>query len=348
MNREEAFSKLSKPNIDDKVLLLTHIDMDAAGAELLCKWAFKKLTVKHLSNSKMSQGILDYVKYNVENKEYDMIIIDDISCSIEVADDIDKIKNSMKIVLLDHHDTAVALNKYDWALVSSGLLEDSFMAGRYKDISKAHSSGASLMYDYLSYNGVLTATDFIKEITHLIAAYDTWDWNYLLGKDEKYSTLDKLCDIYGLERFVDEMLCRALMDSTINSLFNGKDIKMLEEYEEKVNEYLDGIKEYLVDSELTLDSSEKLSVVWCFTTNYLQETFALMKESFPGRDLYLINYGTGIALRTDNQDIHVGNFARERYGGGGHPGAAGFGMSQEIKKKCLEVILGGTINNKEN
>lgn len=347
MDREEAFSKLSRPNANDNVLLLTHIDMDAAGAELLCKWVFKNLTVKHLSNSKMSQSILDYIKYNAENKEYDMVIIDDISCSIEVADEIDKLKDNMKIVLLDHHDTAIALNKYDWALVSSELLKDSFMVGRYKDISEAHSSGASLMYDYLNYSGVLKATDFIKEIIHLIAAYDTWDWNNILGKDEKYSTLCKLCDIYGLDGFVEEMFCRALKDTTVNSLFNSKDIKMLEEYEERINEYLDGIKEYLVDSELTLDCNKKLSVVWCFTTHYLQETFALMKENFPNRDLYLINYGNGIALRTDNPDIHVGNFARERYGGGGHPGAAGFGISQEIKKQMLEIILGGTLNDKE-
>ena len=176
MNKKEAFSKLVKPNILDSVLLLTHVDMDAAGAEILCKWVFQDLTVVHLGNTKMSQGILDYVKDNAENRQYDLIIIDDISCSIEVADEIDRIKDNMKIVLLDHHDTAIDLNKYNWALVCSGLLEDSFMSSKYTNINRAHSSGASLMYDYLEYNELLEGTSFLKELIHLIAAYDTWDW----------------------------------------------------------------------------------------------------------------------------------------------------------------------------
>lgn len=346
MNKKEAFNKLVKPTIIDSVLLLTHVDMDAAGAEILCKWVFQNdLVVKHLGNTEMSQGILDYVKDNAENKQYDLIIIDDISCSIEVADEIDKIKDNMKIVLLDHHDTAIDLNKYDWALVCSGLLEDSFMKDKYEDVNKAHSSGASLMYDYLEYNGLLNGTSFLKEIIHLIAAYDTWDWHDLLGENERYSALDKLCDIYGLEGFVEEMYERALNDFTTKSILNNKDLKMLSDYKEKVDEYLESIKDYFVESELTLDSDEKLNVVWCFTTSYLQETFTLMKEMFPKRDLYIINFGTGISLRTENENIHVGNFARQRYGGGGHPGAAGFGLSQEIKRKCMEIILGGTLNN---
>lgn len=344
MDKKEAFSKLAKPDICDKVLLLTHIDMDAAGAEVLCKWVFKDLTVKHFSNAKMSQGILDYIKANAESNEYDLIIIDDISCTDEVADEIDKIKGSMKIILLDHHDTANELNKYEWALVSSSLLDDSFMISKYEDASKAHSSGASLMYDYLSYNGILDETSFLKELVHTIAAYDTWDWHDLLGDNEQYSTLDKLCDIYGLDNFIEEMYNRALHGYTSKVLFSDKDFKMLSAYEDKVNEYLESIKEYFTESELTFDSSEKYNVVWCFTTSYIQETFGLMKKMFPGKDLYIINYGTGISFRTESEDIHVGNFARQRYGGGGHPGAGGFGLSQEIKRQCLGVMLGGELN----
>lgn len=345
MNREEAFNKLVKPNILDSVLLLTHVDMDAAGAEILCKFVFTDLTVKHLNNNKMSQGILDYVRANIENKQYDLIIIDDISCTNEVADEISNIKGDMRIVLLDHHDTAVSLNKYDWALVSSGLLEDSFMKNKYKDASKAHSSGASLMYDYLDYYVLLDDTSFLKELIHLIAAYDTWDWHNLLGENERYSKLDKLCDIYGLEGFVEEMYNRARCNYTAKDIFNNKDLTVLRQYQEKLNEYLENIKENFIESELILDSNEKLSTIWCFTSSYLQETFELMKELYPNKDLYIINFGTGISLRTGNENIHVGNFAKQRYGGGGHPGAAGFGLSHEIQRKCMEIILRGELNN---
>lgn len=346
MNRNEAFKKLAKPHRDDKVLLLTHIDMDAAGTEILCKNVFTDLTVKHLNNNKMSEGILNSVMSNIESNMYDIVIIDDISCSIEVADKINEVKNNMKIVLLDHHNTAEELNRYDWALVVSELLEDSFMVDRYKNPDKAHSSGASLMYDYLEYNGLLDGTGFLKELIHIIAAYDTWDWHDILGENERYSSMDKLCDIYGLDGFVEEMYNRSLESYTAAGLFNTKDINKLRDYQEKVDEYLESIKESFVESTLTIEDT-KYSIVWCFTSSFLQETFILMKELFPNKDLYIIDFGGGMSLRTENPELHVGKFARQRYGGGGHPGAAGFGLTQEMKRKCLEIIMGGTINNIE-
>ena len=346
MNRDEAFKKLVKPHKDDKVLLLTHIDMDAAGAEILCYSTFKDLTVKHLNNNNMSDGILYNVTSNTDSNKYDLIIIDDISCSLKVANKIDEMKDTIKIVLLDHHSTAAELNKYSWASVVSELLEDSFMVDKYKEPSKAHSSGASLMYDYLEYNGLLEGTGFLKELIHIIAAYDTWDWHDLLGENERYSSMDKLCDIYGLDDFVGEMYSRSLQCYTAAGLFNSKDLYKLESYKEKVDEYLESIKDSFVESTLTLENDE-YSIAWCFTSSYLQETFLLMKEMLPNKDLYIIDFGDGVSLRTDNPDLHVGMFARKRYGGGGHPGAAGFGLTQEVKRKCLEIIMGGTINNIE-
>lgn len=346
MKRDEAFKKLVKPHKDDKVLLLTHIDMDAAGAEILCRRVFKDITVKHLNNNKMSDGILYNVTTNNDSNKYDLILIDDISCSLDVANKVDELKDTMKIVLLDHHNTAEELNKYSWASVVSELLEDSFMVDKYDEPSKAHSSGASLMCDYLEYNGLLEETEFIKELIHVIAAYDTWDWHNLLGENVRYPNMDKLCDIYGLEDFVDEMYERSLANYTANNLFTSKDLDKLVRYQEKVDEYLESIKDNIVESTLTLENDE-YSIAWCFTSSYLQETFSLMKEMLPNKDLYIIDFGSGVSLRTDNPDLHVGMFAKKRYGGGGHPGAAGFRLKHEIKRKCLETIMGGTIKDIE-
>lgn len=343
MNSEQIFGKLDRPSISDKVLLLTHNDMDAAGVEILCRLVFNNLTVKHLNNSIMSQGILDSVKKNTIIREYDMILIADISCTLDVADEIDNVIGNNKLVLLDHHDTALDLNKYRWAAVHSELLTDSFMKNKYIGKDNAHSSGASLMYDYLKYCGILKETNLLKELIHIIAAYDTWDWNYLLGKEEKYETMDKLCDIYGLEMFVEEMFTRLVDDKTTDTLFNEKDIKLLSNYEDKVNEHLAFIKDYLFEDKLTFDNDKVYNVVWCFTGSYLQETFALMKEVYKNRDLYIINYGTGISFRTDKPDLHIGNFVKDRYSGGGHAGAGGFSLSHEVKRKCLEISLGGTL-----
>ena len=72
--------------------------MDAAGAEILCRLGFNNLTVKNLSNNKMSDSILEAVQKNNETHEYDVILIDDISCSMENAKEIDDLKKKHNII----------------------------------------------------------------------------------------------------------------------------------------------------------------------------------------------------------------------------------------------------------
>lgn len=348
-----VFDKLDRVSLSDRVLLLTHVDMDAAGAEILSRLTFKDLTVKNLSNNEMSKGILSAVIEEAELGYYDkhdIIIVNDISCNMDDAEEIDKIlkETGISLVLLDHHDTALGLNKFKWALVKPDMFKESCIADKYAPeiIEKAHSSGASLMYDYLVINDIMERTPFLDELIHIIAAYDTWDWHDLLGENERYSSMDKLCDIYGLDDFVDEMYSRSLECYTAEEVFNSKDIYKLEKHKKKVDEYLGSIKDSFVESTLTFENDE-YNIAWCFTSSYLQETFILMKEMLPNKDLYIIDFGNGVSLRTDNPYMHVGMFASQRYGGGGHPGAAGFGLTQEVKRKCLEIIMGGTINNIE-
>ena len=58
-------------------------------------------------------------------------------------------------------------------------------------------------------------------------------------------------------------------------------------------------------------------------------------------DLYFVHYGTGISIRTDT-DLNVAQFAMN-YGGGGHPGAGGIKISQELLQNQLEAALNGTV-----
>ena len=164
MTRKELFDRLYKPSKTNKVLLLTHNDEDAAGAEIVCRNVFSNITVKNFSNNEMSKGILTEVQDNANSNEFDLIIIADISCNEEDAVEVNKVVNNCNIVLLDHHPTAVHLNKYKWAKVESGLLNDSFMVSWYKDVdkTKAHSSGASLVYDYLDYNNLIKSNNKLK------------------------------------------------------------------------------------------------------------------------------------------------------------------------------------------
>ena len=157
--------------------------------------------------------------------------------------------------------------------------------------------------------------------------------------------MDKLCDIYGMRVFVDEMYQRALKNYNSFELCNEKDMFMLEIWKTKLDDHLEHIKTAFKEATLTLENNTTLDIVWCITSDYLQDTFELMKTEYPEKDLYIINYGSGISMRGVKKDFNVGMFAKENYGGGGHPGAAGFPIPEEMIHEYMEQILKGKIVN---
>lgn len=344
MIKEELFKKFERPNINDRILLLTHNDMDAAGAEIVARKVFKNLTVKNCSNNTMSSDIVTAVFENLAEKRYDTIIICDISCNEDDAILIDDNLRNTNLILLDHHDTALHLNKYSWAIVQSKIIEDSFRASSYLDISDAHSSGTSLLYDFCDYFNMLGEYDnncMLQLIVNTIATYDTWDWvNF---KSEHYIKLSKVCDIYGIKRFIKVYSDK--IDDENSVLIDNTEELLLEIEQDKIDDFRKNIKKSFIEAELELND-KTYSIVMCFTGKYLDEAFDVMKTEHPGRDLYIINYGTGISLRTSDIDFHVGNFAKKHFeGGGGHAGAAGFRIDLTSKIKCMEECMHGKIIN---
>ena len=73
----------------------------------------------------------------------------------------------------------------------------------------------------------------------------------------------------------------------------------------------------------------------------MNDVFLLMKEKYPQKDLYIINYGTGIGLRTDT-NIDVGQLAK-MFRGGGHKEAAGIKISDLSQIKYTQSALNGVI-----
>lgn len=66
--------------------------------------------------------------------------------------------------LLDHHQTALHLNQYEWGKV---VLEDE---------QGLLTSATSLFYQYLVMHGLLEKTDVLTEFVELVRQYDTWEW----------------------------------------------------------------------------------------------------------------------------------------------------------------------------
>lgn len=340
MNKETAFKNLITPNHNDKILLLTHNDADGSGASIVIKSIFPNVTTKHCTNSNMSYEIKNAVCNESDN--YDFIFACDISCNEDDATIIQSDPNHKKLLILDHHITAEHLNKYSWAFIESNIIDDSRLTAYYPNNILGKSSGASLMFDYMDYNGFTKHVKNIYlliEIVHLIAAYDTWDWVNVFEKDIIFEQFNILFNIYKPDMFEEKMLEH--INSSSTSVFDETDKLLLKIENNRINDYLSNIQKSFTTGNMML--AEKYhSIVFCTTDNYLSQTFELMKTQYPDYDIYLINYGTGIALRATKPDINVGKIAK-MFGGGGHPGASGLKIPFEYQKELIEKTFSSTL-----
>lgn len=109
--RKELFEKLRKIKETDRVLLLTHDDMDGAGAEIVLKALLPEgqVSVRHFDNGSMSQQIYKILLDDIVDK-YDMVIACDISTREHDSEFINSLANIEKFIMLDHHLTSLYIN----------------------------------------------------------------------------------------------------------------------------------------------------------------------------------------------------------------------------------------------
>lgn len=347
MTKNKLFSKLpNKINLDSKILLLTHTDADGAGATVILKSIFSDVTVKHCTNALMSREIKTAVTDMDIADQYDYIIACDISLNEIDAECVNMTSDKKKLILIDHHQTAEGLNKYPFACVQNEILEDSYRIDRYKSVNATTglSSGTSLMYDYMDYLGLLSNVKnlpLLQEMVHLIASYDTWDWNTIFGKDPIFNEFQSLCNIYGIDLY-EESLLKKLADTDRTDPFDDTDRLLLNIEANKIASHIDSMQKNIVRASLGLPTpngnTKYYDVVYSYSNKYLQESFECMKELFPDVDLYIINYGTGLSFRATKPEINVADIVKP-YRGGGHAGAGGVKIPFDEQRAYIERTL---------
>lgn len=317
MYKKELFRKFDGKVFrgNTKILLISHNDMDGYGPEICLKKAFKSFDVQHVTNATMDNVILNTLS-NDAASTYDYIIICDISCSESTADMIMASEFSDKYILLDHHKSAIALNKYPFCLIGSENAEDSFMVKFYNGLeTTGHASGTSLMLDFLYYSNLLKEDEFLNTIAFTISSFDTWDWNNVFGGiDRTPYKLNQLFWALGGNRFVSGF-------DTKNVLFSDTDELILELENEKIDTYCRTRRSSIIETTRNIDGRE-YTCAFAFSTSYLTDFLDYMAEEFPNKDLYIVDTGSGYSLRSRKEDVDVARIA-SKYGGGGHTQAGG-------------------------
>ena len=306
----DIFKNLAEISLADRILLLTHTDMDGAGPAILLRALFPNLVVKHCTNAAMDSEIEKTLTDPETGEYFDAVIICDISCKLETAERIDKNMAVKKVVLLDHHITATDLNRFSWAVVCPEVLEGSW----FEKMGLVHSSGTSLLYNYLEYLGLnqeFPDIDKAEEFAFLVAGYDTWDWVNVFMSDSKFYNMQTLFDE------TEELLLRIARN--------------------KKQAYLDTIEPWVKTGHVQMPDGRIYSFAYVQANQYIGDIYNRLKELRPESDFYIVDYGKGVSVRTD-KDINLGALAKP-LGGGGHPGAAGIRINSDLRLRIMREMF---------
>lgn len=308
-----------------KIKLFTHTDLDGVGCAILLKKIYSKpridLDIEYCGYDNIDVRVESILNDN-SYKDYSFIFITDISVSKSIAEKIDARKTESNFALIDHHATALYLNKYTWASVKE------------REFDGVLTCGTELLFNLLC--KPLCAPDeinTIRDFVDMVRDYDTWRWKNLYDGSSYGSNCKKLNDlfyIYGRDNFIEWVLKRFEPGFACGEFpaFSSFDDFALNNLQKEIDRYIDQKDREifeLIDSVATSTNiiSRPYGVV--FADRYISELGSELSKRHP--DLHyimIINIGAGVvSYRTTRDNIHLGHDIAHSFGGGGHAQAAG-------------------------
>ena len=328
----EDFIKLEL-NPRMKVCVVSHNDLDGAGAVVIAKNYFHDCKYFCVSNANVNK-VVEQVLTDTEFDDRELIFITD--CSVDDKDlltQIDMInkKTDGQIFLFDHHKTALSLNDYDWAHVTQ----------------RDGVSGTKLFWTFMEQYIAeeLPTPHFIvlNELAEAISSYDTWKW---IERNETQSK--ELAELYGhtgINYFIAKYVGAGLDKITLPNLLSTQDKALLED-KEILQKYVivPAIKRSAVVTNFNFATFDENGRVKNLTSKKIKVVTIssgignLAEELYePEVDIIFFLYHDAISMRSRTDDIDLGQFAK-RFGGGGHTKAAGFPITCESVDMFLDFI----------
>lgn len=301
-------------------LLYTHNDLDGLGCGIIARCAFGgKVEIRYNSVEGLNMQVERFLEKKSKKKSY--LFITDLSVNEANEHGLDKFVNSGgRVKLIDHHKTALHLNKYPW-----GSVQVEYENGKL-------ASATSLFYEYLIQNGLLMPTKGMNEFVELVRQYDTWEW-------EKHGTqqakrLNDLFYMVSLEEFEEKMTER--LQNNEHFSFDQFEEKILDLEEEKIERYVRRKKREITQTRI---HDHYVGVV--HAESYHSELGNELGKENPHLDyIAIMNMGgKKISLRTIHDHIDVSEIAGI-YGGGGHAKASGCSMTKEAYQLFVAESFG--------
>lgn len=303
------------------IKLFTHTDLDGIGCAILAKLAFgEEVEIEYCDYDNINEKVKYYLNTNDDSLSY--IYITDISVNEETAKMLDKRGGTC---LLDHHPTALELNKYRWCKV---MIED---------LNGLKTSGTKMLYHWLGINGYLNEelenNESLDKFAELVRDYDTWRWS-ILGEDGFIcKQINDLLYLYGRDKFITWCISE-IHDDVFPKLCVADEL-VLELKQKEIDKYVE-------EKDKTMVISPMCGHVcgFVFAEKYFSELGSRLCTTHPEIDfIAMIDMDGTVSYRTVKDNIDLGKDVAKLFGGGGHPKAAGSQFSEEIRLNVIENIF---------
>ena len=293
-------------------------DLDGHGCVLVLQHYYKDVDTTYTNPNAINAKINKFIDSG-QYKEYDYIFITDVSVNKKLANRINDL--NINVVLLDHHETAIKLNKFDWCHVVIDNGEDL-------------ECGTSLVYNYLINEKQFEPNKNLETFVRTIQLYDTWMWKDKYNVEYPYD-LSLLFNIYGGKEFNDIYLERL---SNNFELFTQFEKQLIEIEKKRINRYVNSKLSQINKIELKLKGKNYL-VGLCFSDKYNDILGHEICNNNSNLDFsMMVSNMNSISFRTDKSNIDLAKISKI-FGGGGHASAAGCQIKKISKNKIIEYLL---------
>lgn len=299
--------------------IFTHTDLDGIGCAILAKLYNPSIEVEYCDYNNINEKICDFLNNNIPLGD---LYITDISVSNEVAKKIDS--DNTDFILLDHHPTALKLNKYKWCTVK---VED--------DGTGLKTCGTEMFYHWLVENGCLRQSVYLNKFVKVVRDYDTWRWSTLGDEGIICKQFNDLLQLYGRDYFV--VWCLSYLKGKKFPVFQHTEYTLLKLRQHEIDRYVEE-----KDKDLIIHSFKDWTCGYVFADRFISELGNRLCTIHPEIDFVAIidiEYCT-VSYRTIRDDIDLGKDVATLFGGGGHPKAAGSQFDKTLQLQIIRKLFG--------
>ena len=316
--------------VTDKIKLFTDSDLDGVSCGIAALTInCDTVNIDYATPTNINRKLHLFIDSG-EYKKYSYIYITDLCIDENVAKKINRINgNTKNFFLFDHHASNTYAEKYEWATVITHL------DGR-------PTCGAELFWLYIKYNQLyhsanINLIDIVDDYVEYVRLWDTWDWGNAGEKGIYAKDLNTLLQLYQRDQYTQLIINKIFEDD--GEFIRPSDIAILAVEEKRKESYIkhkiNGVKFAKYDD---------IPYIAVFAESYISELADTIIHNTiwdePFKFVAVINIGDGVVSLRSSKDsgINVASLA-EKFGGGGHPQAAGFKFPKVNRDKFIRSLF---------